>query len=170
MAWLLIVGRKMTDINFIRNEIARSEGNGRRSCSFSGRALGRPRPKPCCRGWRSRSRTSVPSATRSRRVSLAITKVGCLEGGSGEQDLQPRPSQDLSRRADEAGADEQHKKNVREELQVLGTFREYMQRRRPTTTALKCLIAAVDAYAEQLTGNSDALWASSVDIKRWWDE
>ncbi|MDN3273351.1 hypothetical protein QWJ07_03790 [Frankia sp. RB7] len=66
--------------------------------------------------------------------------------------------------------DEQHKKNVREEIQVLGTFREYMQRRRPTTTTLGCLIAAIDAYAEQLTGNSDALWAGTRDTKHWWDE
>lgn len=66
--------------------------------------------------------------------------------------------------------DEQHKKNVREELQVLGTFREYMQRRRPSTTTLGCLIAAVDAYVEQLSGDMHALWAGSVDIKRWWDE
>ena len=66
--------------------------------------------------------------------------------------------------------DEEHKKHVREELQVLGTFREYMQRRRPTTTTLGCLIAAIGAYAEQLTGNSDALWSSAVDTQRWWDE
>lgn len=66
--------------------------------------------------------------------------------------------------------DEEHKKHVREELQVLGTFREYVQRRRPTTTTLGCLIAAVDAYAEQLTANSDALWSSAVDTKRWWEE
>ena len=66
--------------------------------------------------------------------------------------------------------DEAHKKNVRDELEVLRVFREYMQRRRPTTTTLGCLIAAVDAYVEQLTGDPSALWASSVDIKRWWDE
>ncbi|MGY4295147.1 hypothetical protein ACVWXN_003242 [Bradyrhizobium sp. i1.4.4] len=65
--------------------------------------------------------------------------------------------------------DEQHK-NVREELAVLGDFRNYMQRKRPTATTLGCLIAAVDAYVEQLTGDMHALWASSVDIKRWWDE
>lgn len=66
--------------------------------------------------------------------------------------------------------DEEHKKNVREELKVLGTFREYMLRRRPTNTTLGCLIAAVDAYAEQLTGNSDALWSGTVATKRWWNE
>lgn len=69
--------------------------------------------------------------------------------------------------ATEAAADEEHKKNVREELQVLGTFREYMQRRRPSTTTLGCPIAAVDAYAEQLTGDFHAPWPSSVDVKRW---
>jgi hypothetical protein len=59
---------------------------------------------------------------------------------------------------------------VREELAVLNTFREYMQRRRPTATTLGCLIAAVDAYVEQLTGDFHALWANSVDTERWWDE
>ncbi|MBR0849992.1 hypothetical protein JQ543_19725 [Bradyrhizobium diazoefficiens] len=66
--------------------------------------------------------------------------------------------------------DEQHKKNVREELAVLRTFREYMQRNRPTSTTLGSLIAAVDAYVEQLTGDPHTLWASSADIKHWWDE
>ena len=66
--------------------------------------------------------------------------------------------------------DEEHKKNVRAELEVLGTFRHYMQRQRLTTTTLGCLIGAVDAYVEQLTGDFHALWSSSVDIKRWWDE
>jgi hypothetical protein len=66
--------------------------------------------------------------------------------------------------------DEQHKKNVREELAVIETFRNYTQRKRPTATTLGCLIAAVDAYVEQLTGDMHALWASSVDLKRWWDE
>lgn len=66
--------------------------------------------------------------------------------------------------------DEQHKRNVRAELEVLGTFRNYMQRERPTATTLGCLIGAVDAYAEQLTGNIHALWAGSRDTKNWWDE
>jgi hypothetical protein len=66
--------------------------------------------------------------------------------------------------------DEQHKRNVRAELQVLRRFRDYMQRERPTATTLGCLIGAVDAYAEQLTGNPHALWAGSRDAKNWWDE
>lgn len=65
--------------------------------------------------------------------------------------------------------DEQHKRNVRTELQVLGRFRDYMQRERPTTTTLGCLIGAVDAYVEQLTGSLHALWAGSRDAKNWWD-
>ncbi|WP_441252586.1 hypothetical protein AB8A28_21370 [Tardiphaga sp. 71_E8_N1_1] len=66
--------------------------------------------------------------------------------------------------------DDQHKRNVRAELQVLGRFRDYMQRERPTTTTLGCLIAAVDAYAEQLTGSPHALRAGSRDAKNSWDE
>jgi hypothetical protein len=66
--------------------------------------------------------------------------------------------------------DEAHKKNVRAELEVLGRFRNYMQRERPTNTTLGCLIAAVDAYAEQLTGDMHALWAGARDTKHWWDE
>jgi hypothetical protein len=65
---------------------------------------------------------------------------------------------------------EERKKHVREELAVLGNFRDYMQRKRPTTTTLGCLIGAVDAYVEQLTGDIHALWAGSVDRKHWWDE
>jgi hypothetical protein len=66
--------------------------------------------------------------------------------------------------------DEQHKRNVRAELEVLSTFRTYMQRERPTATTLGCLIGAIDAYAEQLTGSSHALWAGSRDARNWWDE
>lgn len=66
--------------------------------------------------------------------------------------------------------DEQHKRNVRAELQVLREFRDYMQRSRPTATTLGCLIGAVDAYAEQLTGDAHALWAGARDAKHWWDE
>jgi hypothetical protein len=66
--------------------------------------------------------------------------------------------------------DEQHKKNVRAELKVLGDFRNYMQRQRPTTTTLGCLIGAVDAYVEQLTGDMHALWGGSVGVKHWWDD
>ena len=61
--------------------------------------------------------------------------------------------------------DEDHKKNVRAELKVPGDFRHYMQRERPTHTTLGCLIAAVDAYAEQLTGDMHALWAGSANTK-----
>ncbi len=66
--------------------------------------------------------------------------------------------------------DEERKKHVRAELKVLGDFRHYMQRERPTNTTLGCLIAAVDAYAEQLTGDAHALWAGSVGVRHWWDE
>jgi hypothetical protein len=66
--------------------------------------------------------------------------------------------------------DEQYKKNVRVELQVLSEFRDYMQCRRPTGTTLGCLIGAIDAYAEQLTGDIHALWAGSRNAKHWWDE
>lgn len=66
--------------------------------------------------------------------------------------------------------EEEHKKNVRAELEVLGHFRHYMQRERPTSTTLGCLIAAVDAYVEQLTGDMHALWEGPVGVKHWWDE
>ncbi|QND70807.1 hypothetical protein [Tardiphaga robiniae] len=66
--------------------------------------------------------------------------------------------------------DEQHKRNVRAELRVLREFRDYMHRGRPTGTTLGCLIGAIDAYAEQLTGDIHALWAGSRDAKHWWDE
>lgn len=49
-------------------------------------------------------------------------------------------------------------------------FRQYMQRERPTTTTIGCLVAAVDAYCVQLTGDMHALWAGSADTNRWWDE
>lgn len=65
---------------------------------------------------------------------------------------------------------EQHKKNVRAELEVLRDFRNYMENKRPTQTTLGCLLAAIDAYVEQLTGNKHALWAGSRDYKQWWDE
>jgi hypothetical protein len=45
-----------------------------------------------------------------------------------------------------------------------------MQQERPTSTTLGCLIEAVDAYAEQLTGMKHALWAGSRDTKNGWDE
>ena len=56
-------------------------------------------------------------------------------------------------------SDELHKKNVRVEMEVLAVFRDYMQSKRPTETKLGCLIGAIDAYAEQLLGDKDALWS-----------
>lgn len=53
---------------------------------------------------------------------------------------------------------------------MLRGFREYMMRKRPTTTTLGCLIEAIDAYAEQLTGSKYALWAGASDVQNWWDE
>ncbi|MEI9923072.1 MAG: hypothetical protein WDN50_05620 [Bradyrhizobium sp.] len=57
--------------------------------------------------------------------------------------------------------------HIRAEIERM---RIHMQRERPTSTTLGCLIAAIDAYAEQLTGTKDALWAGTRDTKRWWDE